>query len=143
MWEVLGKKRLPHAQNQEPELYEIAESEEAQSDRMNNWKNHQAERAMANFKAKGNLDGEVERANALFAQTQVPRGRQPRPTAHFERFERPESVSSDSSIEKLVNNGVEQTFKIAKQTAFELNLPYVVSFMLSLSSSQLSKLQKI
>lgn len=34
---------------------------------MNNWKNHQAERAMANFKAKGNLDGEVERANTLFA----------------------------------------------------------------------------
>ena len=74
---------------------------------MNSWKNQQAERAMANFKAKGNLDEEVERANTLFVQTKIHRGQQPRPTAHFERFERPESVSSDSSIEKLVNNGVE------------------------------------
>ena len=60
---------------------------------------------MNNFKAKGNLDVEIERANTLFTQTRVSKKQEPRRTAFFDRAA--ESVSSDSSIDKLVNNGVE------------------------------------
>ena len=65
----------------------------------------------------------------------------PRKTAHFDQPKA--EVSSDSSIDKQINMGIEKTFKIVKKTATEAKIPFAISFMLSLSSSQLSSLQNI
>lgn len=93
------------------------------------WREEQAEKAMRNFKAHGKTAGH-DKAGKM-SQRRVSKQQ-----ANHSR-----ELSSDSSIEAFVNNGVHNAFAVAEKSIKDNFHPYAISLLLSLSAEQLGILQ--